>query len=197
MQANASACIIPVETASGVTMNQRRSFLKSSVVLASALGVPAIGRAAAGTPYERTLRMYNTHTGETLRSVFWADGQFVPEALNDINKLLRDHRNDSIAKIDPQLLVLLDRVSSQVGNGNVLHIISGYRSPESNQQLAARSNGVAKHSLHMEGMAIDVRIPGRSLADLHKAALKAGGGGVGYYPDSQFVHMDTGRPRHW
>jgi uncharacterized protein YcbK (DUF882 family) len=177
-------------------MNQRRSFLKSSALLASALSVPAIGRAAT-LPHERTLRMYNTHTGETLRTVFWAEGKFVPEAMNDINKLLRDHRNNTIAQMDPKLLVLLDQVSNQVGNGKVLHIISGYRSPESNRMLAENTGGVAKHSMHLEGKAIDVRIPGQDLAKLHKAALAAGGGGVGYYPDSQFVHMDTGRIRHW
>lgn len=185
-------------------MNQRRSFLKTSAVLASALGVPAFSRAAkaAGTPTlalppERTLRLYNTHTGETLRSVFWAEGQFIPEALTDINKLLRDHRNNSIAAIDPQLLLLLDKVSAKFGAQNVLHVISGYRSPESNRLLAEQSGGVARHSMHIEGKAIDIRMPGQDLKSLHKAALAAQGGGVGYYPDSQFVHMDTGRPRHW
>ena len=178
-------------------MNQRRSFLKSSVVLASALGVPAFARAAAAMPYERTLRLYNTHTGESLRSVFWAEGKFLPDALQDINRLLRDHRNNTVAPIDPELLVLIDRVSAQFGSQNMLHVISGYRSPESNRLLAERGGGVAKHSLHMEGKAIDVRIPGRDLASLHKAALNARGGGVGYYPDSQFVHMDTGRLRSW
>lgn len=182
-------------------MNQRRSFLKSSALLATALSVPAIGRAAivssAAMPHERTLRMYNTHTGESLKSVFWADGKFVPEAMNDINKLLRDHRNNEVAQMDPKLLFLLDQVSSQVGANNVVHVISGYRSPESNKLLHENTTGVAKHSMHLEGKAIDVRIPGRDLAMLHKAALHAGGGGVGYYPDSQFVHMDTGRLRHW
>jgi uncharacterized protein YcbK (DUF882 family) len=78
-----------------------------------------------------------------------------------------------------------------------LHVISGYRSPETNRKLAAASGGVARHSMHLEGKAIDVRMPGRDLASLHKAAMAAKGGGVGYYPESQFVHMDTGRPRHW
>lgn len=177
-------------------MNQRRSFLKSSVVMA-ALSVPALARSAAPAPNERMLRLYNTHTGETLSSVFWAEGQFLPDALRDINKLLRDHRNDSIAAIDPQLLILLDKVSAQVDSKQVLHVISGYRSPQSNRLLAERSGGVARHSLHMEGKAIDVRMPGHKLANLHKAALQARAGGVGYYPDSQFVHLDTGRPRHW
>lgn len=186
-------------------MTQRRSFLKRSALLAAMFGAPLLARAGAGsvisatstTAAERTLRMYNIHTGESLRSLFWADGTFVPDALTDINKLLRDHRNNQIAAIDPTLLLLLDRVSAQVGSGKVLHIISGYRSPESNQLLADTTSGVATRSLHLEGKAIDVRIPGRDLASLHQAALRAGGGGVGYYPDSQFVHMDTGRLRHW
>ena len=180
-------------------MNQRRSFLKSSVVIASALSVPAFARAAPAviTPPDRSLRLYNTHTGESLRRVFWAEGQFVPEALADINKLLRDHRSNTIKEIDPKLLVLLDRVTSKFGDEDVLHIISGYRSPETNRKLAAASGGVAKHSMHLDGKAIDIRLPGRALDQLHKAALAARGGGVGYYPSSQFVHMDTGRLRNW
>jgi uncharacterized protein YcbK (DUF882 family) len=178
-------------------MNKRRSFLKTSAVLASALSVPALARAAVAAPNERMLRLYNTHTGESIKSVFWADGQFVPEALVDINKLLRDHRNNSIANMDPQLLLLLDQVSAKFGGTEVLHVISGYRSPESNAKLAAASGGVAKHSMHLEGKAIDIRMPGRDLAQLHKAALGLVAGGVGYYPSSQIVHMDTGRVRHW
>jgi uncharacterized protein YcbK (DUF882 family) len=178
-------------------MNQRRSFLKSSVVLASAVGMPALAKAAQPAPAERTLRMYNTHTGESLRRVFWAEGQFIPDALKDINKLLRDHRNDKIAEMDPNLIVLLNDVSDKFGDNQVLHIISGYRSPESNAKLAAASNGVARHSMHMDGKAIDIRLPGKNLAQLHKAAMSMKAGGVGYYPDSQFVHMDTGRVRYW
>jgi uncharacterized protein YcbK (DUF882 family) len=178
-------------------MNQRRSFLKSSVVLASAIGMPALAKAAQPAPAERTLRLYNTHTGESLRSVFWAEGQFIPDALKDINKLLRDHRNDKIAEMDPKLILLLNDVSDKFGDNQVLHIISGYRSPESNAKLAAASNGVAKHSMHMDGKAIDIRMPGKNLAQLHKAAMSMKAGGVGYYPDSQFVHMDTGRVRYW
>jgi uncharacterized protein YcbK (DUF882 family) len=189
-------------------MNKRRSFLKSSAVLASVLGTPALSRAAvspaampvapsAAAPGERILRLYNTHTGESLRSVFWAEGQFIPDALQDINKLLRDHRNNKVAPIDPQLLVLLDRISAQFGNHPTLHVISGYRSPETNAMLHENTTGVAKYSLHMEGKAIDVRIPGQELAKLHKVAMAARGGGVGYYPDSDFVHMDVGRIRYW
>lgn len=184
-------------------MTERRSFLKKSVLFASTLGAmgtlaaPALARASAVMPADRKLRFYNTHTGETLNSVFWAEGEFLPEALADINRLLRDHRNNSVAAIDPQLLLLLERVTAQFGSSNVVHVISGYRSPETNEKLARLSDGVAKHSLHIEGRAIDVRIPGRDLASVRQAALGLLGGGVGYYPDSQFVHLDTGRVRHW
>lgn len=176
-------------------MNQRRSFLKASLVLASS--VPLIGKAASAAPAERKLSLYNTHTGESLNRVFWAEGQFVPDALQDINKVLRDHRNNAVAIIDPQLLLLLDQVNAKMGSSNTLHIISGYRSPQSNALLGATTTGVATHSMHMDGKAIDIRMPGRNLAQVRKAAMSLRGGGVGYYPDSQFVHMDTGRLRSW
>jgi uncharacterized protein YcbK (DUF882 family) len=185
-------------------MNQRRSFLKSSAMLASVIGAPAVIKSAKaatvpGTvpPNERILRLYNTHTGESLRSIFWAEGQFIPEALQDINKLLRDHRNNKVSTIDPQLLVLLDRISAQYGSHPTVHIISGYRSPETNAMLHENTPGVAKHSLHMEGKAMDVRIPGQDLAKLHKIVMAQKAGGVGYYPESDFVHMDVGRVRYW
>ena len=179
-------------------MMQRRAFLKSSLLLAApTLSIPALANTAQAAPGERTLRLYNTHTGESVRSVFWAEGQFIPEGLKDLNKVLRDHRNNKIAEMDPQLLLLLDEVNGKLGNGKELHIISGYRSPESNAKLHANSNGVAKHSMHMDGKAIDIRLPGKDLKMVHKAAMSLKGGGVGYYPDSQFVHMDTGRVRYW
>ena len=106
-------------------MNNRRSFLRTSVVLASALSVPTLARAAVSGPNERILRLYNTHTGESIKSLFWAQGQFVPDAMKDINKLLRDHRNNTVADMDPELLLLLDKVSGRFGGTEVLHAISG------------------------------------------------------------------------
>lgn len=179
-------------------MMPRRAFLKSSVFLAApTLSIPAFAKTAQAAPGEHTLRLYNTHTGEKLNSVFWAEGQFVPDALQDINKVLRDHRTNKIADMDPELLLLLTAVNAKMGNNKELHIISGYRSPESNAKLQAASGGVAKRSLHMEAKAIDIRIPGKDLKMLQRAALSIKGGGVGYYPDSQFVHVDTGRVRSW
>ena len=160
-------------------MTDRRTFLKRSAMLVSALGAPAIARAALVSPHEKSLKLFNTHTGETFNSVFWADGQFLPEALDDINRLLRDHRSNQVMAMDPNLLSLLERVSAQIGPENTLHVISGYRSPETNQLLADCSDGVARHSLHLEGKAIDIRVPGSDLATVRKVATRPRGGGVG------------------
>lgn len=178
-------------------LSNRRLFLRNSALLSGGLCLPRFARAASIGAPERSLRLYNTHTGESLKTVFWADGMFVPDALTDINKILRDHRTNDIAVIDPQLLNLLERVTTLVSPGDTLHVISGYRSPLSNQTLAAQSNGVARHSLHLDGKAIDIRIPGRNLSWLRDSALSLKAGGVGFYPNSQFVHLDTGRVRSW
>lgn len=178
-------------------MSSRRMFLKHSAMLVGAFGAPALARAALVRPHEKSLKLFNTHTGETFNSVFWADGQFLPDALRDINRLLRDHRSDQVMPMDPKLLTLLEMVSAQVGPRNTLHVISGYRSPATNQLLADRSDGVARHSLHLEGKAIDIRVPNCDLTAVRKIAMGLRGGGVGFYPDSQFVHIDTGRVRSW
>ena len=175
----------------------RRQFLRHSALLSAGLCLPGVARAAFMATPERSLRLYNTHTGESLKTVFWAEGLFIPEALADINKILRDHRTNDVAAMDPQLLTLLNQITDIVSPGDTLHVISGYRSPQSNQALADQSDGVAKHSMHMEGKAIDIRIPGRDLTQLRDSALSLQSGGVGFYPKSQFVHVDTGRVRHW
>jgi uncharacterized protein YcbK (DUF882 family) len=179
-------------------MMQRRAFLKSSLLLAApTLSIPALAKTAQPATGERVLRLYNTHTGEKLKTTFWAEGEFIPDAMKDINKVLRDHRNNKVAQMDPELLLLLTQLNDRLENNRELHIISGYRSPESNAKLHANSNGVAKRSLHMDAKAIDIRLPGKDLKMLHKAAMSLKGGGVGYYASSQFVHMDTGRVRYW
>ncbi len=179
-------------------MMQRRAFLKSSLFLAApTLSIPALAKTAQPATGERVLRLYNTHTGEKLKSTFWAEGEFIPDAMKDINKVLRDHRNNKVAQMDPELLLLLTQLNDRLENNRELHIISGYRSPESNAKLHAASGGVAKRSLHIDAKAIDIRLPGKYLKMLHKAAMSLKGGGVGYYASSQFVHMDTGRVRYW
>ena len=158
-----------------------------------ALTKPAL---AAG-PSRRALKFHNTHTGEVFAATYWANGAYVPEALAGIKKVLRDHRNGAEHDIDTRLLDLLVVLRGKLDTTSHFEVISGYRSPESNAKMHKASGGVAKHSLHMQGEAIDIRVPGRDLAVVHKAALVLKGGGVGYYPASDFVHVDCGRVRHW
>lgn len=146
---------------------------------------------------ERALAFYNTHTGESFKAVYWAQGNYFPEALSGIDFILRDFRSGDVKPIAPHLLDLAHEVQRMLQSTAPIHIISGYRSPATNAALAARSGGVAKHSLHLEGEALDLRLPGRELADVHRAALALKRGGVGYYPRSNFVHIDIGRVRTW
>lgn len=178
-------------------MTARRRFLKDAALIGAGCFLPAIAQTAPAHRADKSLSFYHTHTGETLNRVFWADGGYVPGALADINRLLRDHRTNEVSPIDPRLLSLLERITSLTGSNDTLHVISGYRSPQTNRTLADRSDGVARHSLHMDGKAIDLRIPGRDLQRLRNAALSLRGGGVGFYPLSQFVHVDVGRVRAW
>jgi uncharacterized protein YcbK (DUF882 family) len=146
---------------------------------------------------ERQLAFHNTHTGESLRCTYWADGQYLADALTEINQLLRDHRSGEIYPIAPALLDLVYRVNHAVGGRNPFEIVSGYRSPGTNAELRRKNAGVAKHSLHMSGKAMDIRLPGCELKELQRAALALRAGGVGYYPTSGFIHVDVGRVRRW
>lgn len=175
----------------------RRRFLTAGAGL---IGAAMLPKAALAIPMkgERKLSFYNTHTSETLKTVYWADGRYVPEGLRDANKILRDWRTGDITSMDPELLDLLTHVRNVTGTeAKPIHIISGYRSPKTNAMLREHSNGVAKKSLHQLGKAIDIRIPGVDLGYLRKAALSLKEGGVGYYPAQDFVHVDTGRVRFW
>ena len=163
------------------------------------IGGTAIFRAspAQSAIGERSLSFHHLHTGESLSVGYWADGRYIPEALDAINHILRDFRTAEVRPIDTRLLDLLYRVRQSVGADKPYQIISGYRSPTTNATLANRSGNVARRSLHLSGKAIDVRIPGSSLRDLRKAAVAQKAGGVGFYPKSNFVHLDVGRVRYW
>jgi uncharacterized protein YcbK (DUF882 family) len=175
----------------------RRRFLGVAAAGAGlALGsMPRLAEAAV--PGARRLSFYNLHTSESLSTVFWQDGHLVPDALTEIDWHLRDFRTGDVHTIDPGLLDLLHRLRARMAYDGPIHVISGYRSPKTNAMLAARSKSVAKKSYHLRGMAIDIRLPGRALRDLQRAALDLAGGGVGYYPKSDFVHVDTGPVRRW
>ncbi|MFZ5594062.1 MAG: DUF882 domain-containing protein [Pseudomonadota bacterium] len=177
----------------------RRQFLKLGLFAAAAGLMPLTARATMreSVAPERSLAFYNTHTGESIQTVYWAEGQYIPAALAEINTLLRDHRNNEVAEMSRDLLDLLHGLNSAIDPRQPFHVISGYRSPSTNAMLAARSDGVAKHSMHLEGKAIDIRVPGCELIVVRRAALALQSGGVGYYPGSGFVHVDVGRVRQW
>ncbi len=176
----------------------RRRFLKATLSAALVLSFPGIVRSRpVPADRERSLSFYNLHTGEHLKTTFWADGRYLPSGLSDIDFLMRDFRTGAVRGIDPRLLELLFIVRRHLESSEPIQLISGYRSPETNAMLRRRSRGVARHSLHIEGQAADIRIPGMRLDTLRNVALSLGGGGVGYYPHLDFVHVDTGRVRQW
>ena len=141
----------------------------------------------------------NIHTGEKLELEYWRQGTYLPEALSQVNHILRDFRTGDTHLMAPQLLDLLSGLRANLETRAPVSVISGYRSPATNAMLRGEHehSGVAAKSLHMQGMAIDIRIAGRSLDSIHAAALGLRSGGVGYYPVSDFVHVDVGRVRTW
>lgn len=145
----------------------------------------------------RIVALHNLHTGESLQAVYWEDGRYVPQAMAAVNKVLRDFRTGDEHMMDPALIDLLANLHSKVDGRGPFQVISGYRSPKTNAMLHEHSDGVASKSLHMQGMAIDIRLDGVALDHLHKAALDIGRGGVGDYPTSNFIHVDVGRVRQW
>ena len=175
----------------------RREFLRIGSGFAASLLLPASGLATAASHRERSLNFYNTHTDERLKTCYWAEGDYLPEGLQEINTILRDHRTGDIHDMDRDLLDLLYLLQTKVESKQTFQIISGYRSPKTNAMLSSKSSGVAKRSYHMQGMAIDIRLNGCDTKQLHKAALSLKAGGVGYYASSDFIHVDVGRVRRW
>ena len=176
----------------------RRRFLRGvllGVPAAVALGGP--GRALAAAMDRRAIELVNTHTGESLRTEYFRGGRYSDASLSALNQLLRDFRTGEVAQIDRQLFDLLHDLAALADREPRFEVISGYRSPATNALLNARSDGVAKHSLHMEGRAIDVRLQGYRTDRLRDLALSLRSGGVGFYRKSDFVHVDTGRFRTW
>ncbi|WP_022978963.1 DUF882 domain-containing protein [Ideonella sp. B508-1] len=178
----------------------RRRFLHRSAGLAAG-AVPALvapRQALASLAQRRELAFYNTHTQERVDLVYAVGDQFLPDSLATLNHFLRDHYSGQVGVMDPHLFDLLHQVRSRLGSTGEFEVISGYRCPTTNATLkSSRGGGVATNSLHMVGQAIDIRLPGVPLTALRDAALSLQGGGVGFYPREQFVHVDTGRVRRW
>lgn len=180
----------------------RRAFLRQLTGAAALVAAPALlipGRAMAASKAKQKLAFVHTHTSEQLALVYRVAGQYVPQAISQIRHLLRDFRTNDSHPMDPNLLDWLHELHIVTGSAEPFQIISAYRSPRSNAMLRGKSShsGVAKKSQHMEGKAIDIRLADVPLADLRDAALSMKLGGVGYYPGSNFIHIDTGRVRSW
>jgi uncharacterized protein YcbK (DUF882 family) len=148
-------------------------------------------------PWYKKLSLYNIHTGESIKTVYWSEGEYITEALYDINFIMRDHRTNAMIPIDPRLLDLLHDIFVELDTKQPFHIISGYRTVKTNNLLRKYSYGVAKNSLHISGKAVDIRVPQKRLSEVRQVAMVQKSGGVGYYPQSNFVHIDVGTIRYW
>ncbi|MGD0404019.1 MAG: DUF882 domain-containing protein [Candidatus Acidiferrales bacterium] len=147
---------------------------------------------------EHRLVLYNTHTSERIDIVYRRGDQYIPSALAKLDYFLRDHRTSEVRHFDPRLYDILSDLTSSIGHpGGEIDIVCGYRTPSTNESLRAHTTGVAKNSLHIQAEAIDLRMPGINTLELRRAALALRRGGVGYYPHSDFIHVDTGRVRQW
>jgi uncharacterized protein YcbK (DUF882 family) len=167
------------------------------LLLGSMLPVRALAAALKKADSRRTLAFYNTHTAERLRVCYYHDGTYSLQSLEQINHILRDHRTDDIKAIDPFLLDQLFAIRCRLRPEDPFHVISGYRSPQTNELLRRTTSGVVRRSFHIEGRAIDIRLPHISTRRLRNCCIALRAGGVGYYQRSDFVHIDTGPVRSW
>jgi uncharacterized protein YcbK (DUF882 family) len=179
---------------------ERRGFLKAGLTLSAAAALsatcakPALALPQGGT-YSVAFR--NEHTNESFSGVYRVGNKYLPDAFEKINYVLRDFRQNEIFPIDPRAIDIVAIVRKASGSDAPYSVLSGYRSPKTNAMLRSESGGVAKHSLHMAGQAIDVRMNNISIDRIRQLATKLHAGGVGYYPRSNFVHMDSGAYRTW
>ncbi len=178
-------------------MKQRRDFLKKSIILGAGLTLAPYELFGLSIPVDKTLKLYNAHTGEHLKATYWAEDHYVQSELERINYFLRDFRTGDVQQMDVKLLDLLYAIQLIRDTNKPFKVLSGYRSPKTNAMLRKKSEGVAKNSFHIKARAIDINLPGTELRDLKKLATFLRRGGVGYYPRSGFMHIDTGPIRYW
>ena len=186
----------PAESLDSTDFN-RRKLLKCSAAVIASTAFPQLLQANINISSERTLEFINLHTNEELSCCYWLNGKYSKSGLSRINYILRDHRAEEIYNINASLLDLLYLLRKALGSQAPFHVISAYRSPASNEKLRKSGSGVAKRSLHMQGKAIDIRLPDIKLSQLRDVAISFEAGGVGYYKRSNFIHLDVGRPRVW
>lgn len=176
--------------------NRRKLLALGGVALSASL-LPTQAFAMLSTPRPRILTLNNLHTGESLKAEFFDGKGYIQDELARLNHFFRDYRANKIKSIDPKLFDQLYRLQGLLGTNKPVQLVSGYRSLDTNNELRAHSRGVAKKSYHTKGQAMDFHIEGISLSNVRKAALSMRAGGVGYYPSSNFVHIDTGPLRTW
>jgi len=186
-------------TANGSTGLTRRGLLAAFAATA-VTAVPTYSNAFGilrGGGDIRRVNMYSGRTGETIDTVYWIEGEYIPEAMKEITRFMRDFRNDKIRPIDNRAIDIWAAAHSLMETDEPYMMLSGYRSPETNAMLRSRSRSVARNSLHMKGQAADLRLQNRSVRQIAKAAAACHAGGVGKYSRSNFVHMDCGPIRVW
>jgi uncharacterized protein YcbK (DUF882 family) len=177
----------------------RRRFLSLGLLTAASGFLPIRAMASVGglLSRERSLSIYNLQTKEHYQAIYWKNGKYIQESLAGFNHIFRDHYSGIAKPINRNLLNLLFSIQQKLDSSEPFHLISGYRTPSTNAMLSRHNSGVARNSLHMYGKAVDIRMPGYKLRDLRHAAYDLKLGGVGYYPRSNFVHVDIGKVRYW
>lgn len=182
----------------GITMT-RRALLGAfaATAISAAPQFPGVTAYARGAGDIRKVNFYSGRTGEKIDIIYWIDGTYIPESLTEVNRFFRDWRNNKVHQIDPRTIDILAAAHNLLQVDEPYMLLSGYRSPETNAMLRARSSGVARNSLHLKGQAADVRLRSRSVGQIAQAAASCGAGGVGRYSRSDFVHMDCGVVRTW
>ncbi|MGD9919617.1 MAG: YcbK family protein [Paenirhodobacter sp.] len=182
------------------TMNTSRRGLLAAFAATMVTAAPTTSNAFGflrGAGDIRRIKMYSGRTGESIDTIYWIEGEYIPEALKEINHFMRDWRTDQTVVMDPRTLDIATASHRLMDTSEPYMLLSGYRSPATNAMLRSRSRGVAKNSLHMKGMAADLRLPSRSVPQIYAAATACHAGGVGRYMRSNFVHMDCGQVRTW
>ncbi|EEW26035.1 YcbK family protein [Rhodobacter ferrooxidans] len=184
------------KTSTGITRRGLLGVFAATAAIAAPTYSNAFGL-LRGAGDIRMIRMYSGRTGESMDTIYWIEGEYIPEVLKEINHFMRDWRTDEKIKMDPRTIDIMAASHRLMDINEPYMLLSGYRSPATNAMLRSRSRGVAKHSLHMVGQAGDLRLKSRSVGQMARAAEACASGGVGRYSHSNFVHMDCGPVRHW
>ncbi len=177
-----------------------RRALLGAFAASAVIAAPTFSNAAGflkGAGDIRRVRMYSGRTGESLDTIYWIEGEYIPDVLKEINYFMRDWRSDETKSMDARTVDIMAASHSLLDVREPYMLLSGYRSPATNAMLRSRSSGVAKNSLHLKGQAADLRLKSRSVSQMAKAAAACAAGGVGRYSKSDFVHMDCGAVRSW